>query len=211
MKKAVVIPLLLLLAIPLVLVVGCGTNADIHEAAESGDLDTVTQLLNKGEAVDKRNLDGNTPLLNSLIGYAFFIAKPNDPNQETKQKQNCKNIAVMLIGKGADVNAANESGMTPLYNAATIHDLELFKVLLSAPGASVNSLGMHGETPLHAAALEGNVEVVQYLLSSGANVNARSADGQTPLGVIEAFVAEEGEEGNDATVMRILREAGGTQ
>lgn len=215
MKKAAILLIVALLAIPLLFMVGCGSNADIHEAAESGDWDTVIRLLDRGEAVDKKGSSfGRTPLDMAVQGYGLYLAKKDTPigdSENIKQKQACKDIAIMLIRKGADVVAANDAGVTPLYRAASIQDLELFEILFSAPGADVNVRTRKGETLLHNAAIWDNVEIVEFLLNNGADVNARNEDGETPLAIVEALVAEWGEEGDEATVIRILSEAGGTR
>ena len=78
-----------------------------------------------------------------------------------------------LLAEGAQVNAADASGLTPLHVAG---DSETAKLLLGA-GADVNAGDKNGRTPLHKA----KSETVQLLLSAGANVNARDNNGRTPL------------------------------
>ena len=56
-----------------------------------------------------------------------------------------------------------------------------------------------GITPLHLAAKDNHVEVVKYLLSQGADVNAKTTWGRTPLDLA-----------NNAEKVNVLREAGGT-
>lgn len=50
-----------------------------------------------------------------------------------------------------------------------------------AGGADIQQPGEHGRTPLHRAAYVAPVEMVEWLLSLGADANARDADGRTPL------------------------------
>jgi len=94
-----------------------------------------------------------------------------------------KNVAAVrdLLKQGADVNAAQGDGMTPLHWAATHGDLELSKMLLVA-GANVRATTrINGYTPLFLAAREGNAAVVAALLDAGADPRAVSVTGSTPL------------------------------
>src|SRR5215813_4030570 len=84
-----------------------------------------------------------------------------------------------LIDKGADVNAKNRRGSTPLHWA--IHDEAKVRLLL-AKGANVNAKQAQGRTPLFLAAMLGNgVSIMRLLLASGADPNLASVNGQTPL------------------------------
>jgi hypothetical protein len=88
--------------------------------------------------------------------------------------------AAALIDQGADTNALDVLGRTPLYTAAFYKRSELAKLLL-AHGAKVNVGDTTGLTPLHAAVLAGSVEVAALLIDAGAGINARSSSGKTPL------------------------------
>ena len=83
---------------------------------------------------------------------------------------------------GADVNARNEDGRTPLHWAALHNENpEVFTVLLDA-GADVNAKLEWGATPLNfVAAHISNLEVLTVLLDAGADVSARDKYGNTPL------------------------------
>src|SRR5215510_2292300 len=84
-----------------------------------------------------------------------------------------------LIDKGADVNAKNRRGSTPLHWA--IHDEAKVRLLL-AKGANVNARQAQGRTPLYLAAMLGNgVPTLRLLLSKGADPNLAAVNGQTPL------------------------------
>ena len=88
------------------------------------------------------------------------------------------------LDKGADVNAKNESGVTPLLWAAWKGHKEVAELLI-ANGADVNSKNDRGMTPLHQAALGGHKEIAELLLANGAGVNAiivsAPFQGKTPL------------------------------
>ncbi|XP_054454767.1 ankyrin repeat domain-containing protein 61-like [Anoplopoma fimbria] len=97
----------------------------------------------------------------------------------------------ILTGFGADVNAVDSSGMTPLLMAAGIHHKDIM-VSLIKEGADVNmGLKHSGNTPLHLAAvaismkmtqtLEHNISCISELLEQGAEANVVNNAGFTPL------------------------------
>jgi hypothetical protein len=115
-----------------------------------------------------------------------------------------------LLRKGANVNARDESGHTPLHHAAYRGHAEVAELLLER-GADVNARDKDGHTPLHWAAAEGYADVARLLLERGADPSIRDRDGRTPLDVarergheevvrvIEGFV-EQGRRGGGVRV-----------
>ncbi|MEE2943426.1 MAG: ankyrin repeat domain-containing protein, partial [Verrucomicrobiota bacterium] len=88
---------LLLTTIAAVVLVGCGP--DIHEAVEAGNIEAVKQAIAAGKDVNSEDeCCGATPL-----HYATRWGR--------------KEIAELLIAKGADVNAKAKYGDTPLHGA----------------------------------------------------------------------------------------------
>ena len=84
----------------------------------------------------------------------------------------------LLLEHGADVNAADSTGVTPLIAAASVDDTAVAKLLL-AKGADGECEGrMFGQsaTALMGAAYNGNIELTRLLLARKAELNAVSAD-----------------------------------
>ncbi|MCP4748815.1 MAG: ankyrin repeat domain-containing protein [Desulfobacteraceae bacterium] len=86
------------------------------------------------------------------------------------------------IDAGADVNQADNNGITLLHLAAHEGHIEVVKLLLSHPNIDVNQADNNGITLLHLAARRGHVEIVKLLLSRpGIDVNKADNYGWTPL------------------------------
>jgi ankyrin repeat protein len=83
------------------------------------------------------------------------------------------------LDKGADVNAKDRWGGTPLHYAAEEGHKEIAELLIAA-GADVNERWA-GTTPLHYAAFYGQNEIAELLIAKGADVNAKDEYGYTPL------------------------------
>ena len=77
-----------------------------------------------------------------------------------------KEVAALLIAKGADVNAKNDFGVTPLYGAASGGHKEVAELLI-ANGADVNVKSNFGETPLDLAVTEDKPETADLLRKHG--------------------------------------------
>ena len=74
-----------------------------------------------------------------------------------------KEVAVLLIGKGADVNTMDGRGHTPLHRAAQKSRKEIVELLISN-GANVNAQDEDGGTPLFYAS---NPEIVDLIRKHG--------------------------------------------
>jgi hypothetical protein len=86
-----------------------------------------------------------------------------------------------LLIHGADVNARDWQGWTPLIYAAENGDITTVQTLL-AQKAHVNARSEgSGWTALMSAASRGHLPVAQALLANGAEANARDKDDQTAL------------------------------
>jgi uncharacterized protein len=88
--------------------------------------------------------------------------------------------ALELVRNGADVDAAQGDGTTPLHWAVYRIDGELVDALL-ARGASPDVVNRYGSSPLAEAVKIGDARLVAKLLEAGADVESPNEDGQTAL------------------------------
>jgi len=166
-------------------------------AAEYSNLNIVKYLIERGARIDVKDKEGNGVLHYAVNGGNWDIIKyfveemgvgVNEKNKEkvTPLHLACENpnykIIEYLVEKGADVNAKDKKGNTPLHYLVgrEFCDLKIVKFLIKS-GAKVNAKNKEGDTPLHLAVVNCKPDVVKYLISSGADVNAKNEDGEIPL------------------------------
>ncbi|MBN1507520.1 MAG: ankyrin repeat domain-containing protein [Sedimentisphaerales bacterium] len=97
----------------------------------------------------------------------------------------------LLISHGADVNARDWHGHTPLHHVAarqTTHSNLYWTpsskdtvAALIGHGAQIDAKDRYGRTPLHYALRSGDEDVVRLLVASGASVSAADNKGNTSL------------------------------
>lgn len=116
----------------------CGYSiaGEIHDAARTGDVARIDQLLNSGVDVNEA----------PSFGTALHFAVIRD--QVTAVRS--------LVDHGADLNAVSESLGTPLHAAARNKNVVLVEMLIEA-GAAVDIRDSNEFTPLHQVANGGVV------------------------------------------------------
>ena len=99
-----------------------------------------------------------------------------------------------LLASGADPNAVNDEGISPLHIAS----YPGFAALLLKQGARVNLAAKNGDTPLHSHASErGSAAVVRVILKGGGDRRRRNARGETPFDIAKSR--------EDAGLMALLK------
>ena len=158
----------------------------LHYAVWNKDVNTVKLLVDHGAKFDVKDQDGSTAFRAAALQGArellqVFITKGADAS--TLPLAACMgDLGRMkaLVEQGADVNAKDEFGWTPLYWAASTGQTAAAEFLV-AQGADVQAKTKDEATPLHQAASAGEVRLVELLISKGAGVNVQDTQGNTPL------------------------------
>jgi len=111
-----------------------------------------------------------------------LFSSPRKTKRSLPEEAECGSVDGIKcwLREGADINAPDAYGYTPLMNAAMLGRLKVVKALIQL-GADVQRKGQFGYTALHAAAQGGHLEVVQALVKYGASVNCKNDDGDIPL------------------------------
>jgi ankyrin repeat protein len=86
----------------------------------------------------------------------------------------------ILLDHGADPTKKGTGCGTPMQWAGSRGQIRAIKVLMCY-GVSINQPGSGDTTALHEAVEHDHPDAVRFLLKNGANVNARTESGCTPL------------------------------
>jgi len=171
----------------------------LHGAAITGRLEFTRMLLAQKAGISTRDYLGQTPPWKALNnGNIEVVPSLRDYFQELYSQTAVHQASTAvhseigrgLLSRGADVDARDRSGWTPLYWAANRRNLELARVLLEH-GARVDVPSDSGRTPLITASSKGQIEIVRLLLEYGADPQARDNDGETPSQVANGETKQE--------------------
>ena len=185
----------ILTTIAAVLPVGCAStqlpesptvkapDISIHKAADDGNIEAIKQHIAAGTDV------------NSNYEWTPLHAAAN------------KETAELLIAKGADINAKDNLGGTPLFWAALEGNEEVAELLIGQ-GADVNAAGPKGWTALHWAVAMAQKKSVELLIGEGADVNAKDVIYGTPLDNVGRFY-DTATKAKEADLANLLRKHGG--
>jgi ankyrin repeat protein len=133
-------------------------------AAKDGDTATVRHYIDIGSDVNLHNpSDEGTPLSYAVWGNQLMIAQ-------------------LLLHHGANANAWDDFGFTPVHDAAMYGHLDILKLLIEYKGDIAKPNGF-GDLPLHVAVMEDHLDVVRFLLDHGADVNAETKKDGTALDI----------------------------
>ena len=147
------------------------------------------------------NLRGATPLWVAAFEAASsgFYRRADGTDAESHARASAA-VVEALLAAGADQRLTTDDGTTPFMAAAGLgrstfrpnqtrgtrsRGAEAAVRLLLAAGADINAVNEADFTALHGAAFRGLNEVVEYLVTQGADIDARDFRGRTPFRLAE--------------------------
>jgi len=143
-----------------------GEQTQLHYFCEKGKTASVVRMLEMTSIDVEARLGGREDGLTCLMTAAF---------------NGRLDICRFLIDKGAQANALDWNGRTPLHWAAIHGSVEIVR-LLCDHGTDIKLKNTVGWRPLHYAALWGHISVVKELIEErNAEINARDNEGDTAL------------------------------
>ena len=165
--------------------VGTGeATTPLMTAVRRGLVRLVEILLGAGANPEYRAYNGDTAIIEAVRGFRNEFTAWNEPDERGAF---FREVILALLAAGADPNAKNEKGVTPMSIAITTGDLD-FVNTLSGAGADPNAQDGEGFTPLMRAMISSlNTELRQLLLDSVGN--AENADLQNNSGVTALMIA----------------------
>ncbi|NWS64579.1 ASB10 protein, partial [Chunga burmeisteri] len=180
-----------------------GGKTALHEACAAASADCVRLLLSFGADPEAVSEDGYKPLhlckspdsiecAQQLLQHGASVNSRTEDEDDTAlhvaARHGLTDHVQLLLRYGAELEAKNEEGQTPL-NAACAQphqpqDMDrYYRVcqLLVESGASINAADRDRQHPLHLACKNANAQVAELLLARGANVNVMNYSGNTAL------------------------------
>ena len=172
------------------------------EAVSAGDVGKVVRLLTQGANPNAKDKMGDTPLMLACSAVtkstgraikttpaakmpSFVFARETESTSGTAKAkltsiQNRVKLIEALLGKGADINAANPKGKTALMFAST-----------EGYASTIYNLDGTLSKGTPSSTIYGSPTLVKLLLARGADCKAKDRDGKTALDLCNECASKE--------------------
>ncbi|TNK94291.1 hypothetical protein OUY_02205 [Wolbachia endosymbiont of Leptopilina clavipes] len=140
----------------------------LHYAAAYNHLELSKFLVGQRANIEAKNKDNKTPLdlackRNHMKMVDFLAQAKLDQDLITAAAEGSLQTVKNLIERGADIEAKDEKGWTPLHYAARYNHLELCEFLLGQH-ANIEAKNKNNKTPLDLARERNHMEIVSSLM-----------------------------------------------
>jgi ankyrin repeat protein len=165
-------------------------NSKLFNAISNKNIGLVKKLIEEGA-----NVNSKKDLSSSQKAFTPLILSTN---------LNQKEISIILVNKGADVNLTDKEGRTPLSNILDRNNRDFINIFLNAglkediflfieleefdkindlikKGYDLNKKSKNGKLPLIEACKKGNKQIIEIILAKGADITLKDSDGDTSL------------------------------
>ena len=156
----------------------------VGRAYMNAQADLVSFLSSRENACNESSAVGNVATLaEQPAGASTQRSDGNSARLIQALKGKNEKGALVLIGKGADVNATDEEYGASALHWAILNGYKEIAELLIEKGANINAKTKNGATPVYTAASSGQREILEILIARGADVNVKDEKGVSALKV----------------------------
>ncbi|MCD6580933.1 MAG: ankyrin repeat domain-containing protein [Desulfuromusa sp.] len=125
---------------------------------------------------------GDLEIVKKQLAKGVDVNVVNETRQTALHVTQHVDIAQLLIERGANIHAKDDTGATPIFNK----EIEITTLLLDA-GVDINSRNEKGNTLLIRYTYAGYVEGIKFLVARGADINSCNLDHHNAMDIAEHF------------------------
>jgi ankyrin repeat protein len=172
-------------------------------AAKGADVPLMRLLVEHGADPKIPTVQNVTPLM-AAAGLGFWDGESPGPESGVPESQSLEAVK-LAVELGNDVNAKSDFGGIQIEGDPIVllkrHPLNLGRF----PETALGDMRWGGSTALHGAAVRGANSIIEYLVSKGADPNAKNDLGWTPLMVAQGVFVANTDKGWPSTVELLKR------